>query len=129
MDCPQRDAGPVTGFHHQRLPGYSTLLSGRDPRDPVGFRSDRLQIWYNNTSEPWRDPETHAHRESDECFVVLRGTLIVEVEGERFTIGPREFCCFPAGVFHSVVEVHPPVESLMIRAPSVADKVYRDREG
>jgi hypothetical protein len=28
-------------------------------------------------------------------------------------------------VYHSVVEVFPPVESLMIRAPSVEDKVYR----
>ena len=48
----------------------------------------------------------------------------MEVEGERFTIGPREFCCFPQGIYHSVVEVRPPVESLMIRAPSMDDKVY-----
>lgn len=119
----------MTDVHHRHLPGDSTLLAGRFPPDAVGFCSERLQIWYNNTAEPWRDPEPHAHRQSDECFVVLRGHLVVEVEGERFTVGPREFCCFPAGVFHSVVEVHPPVESLMIRAPSVADKVYRDGEG
>jgi hypothetical protein len=29
---------------------------------------------------------------------VLRGALMVEVEGERMRIGPREMCCFPAGV-------------------------------
>lgn len=66
------------------------------------------------------------HLESDECFIVLRGTLVVEVEGEQYTIGEREFCCFPRGVYHSVVEVHPPVETLMIRAPSINDKVYLD---
>jgi mannose-6-phosphate isomerase-like protein (cupin superfamily) len=65
------------------------------------------------------------HLNSDECFIVLRGSLLVEVEGERVMIGPREFCCFPRGVYHSVVQVFPPVESLMIRAPSVGDKVYR----
>jgi quercetin dioxygenase-like cupin family protein len=55
----------------------------------------------------------------------LKGSIIVEVEGERYTIGEREFCCFPVGVMHSVVEVHPPVESLMLRAPSIEDKVYQ----
>ncbi len=111
-------------FHHERLPDYSTLLSGHTPPNEVGFQSERLQIWYNNTTEPWNDPAPHAHQQSDECFIVLRGTLIVEVEGERFTIGPREFCCFPRGVYHWIVEVHPPVEAFMIRAPSVEDKVY-----
>ena len=66
------------------------------------------------------------HLESDECFIVLRGALVVEVEGEQFIVGEREFCCFPIGIYHSVVEVHPPIETLMIRAPSVNDKVYRD---
>ena len=85
----------MASFHHQMLPDYSTLLMGHTPPDNVGFRSEGLQIWYNNTSEPWRDPIPHAHLESDECFVVLRGPLIVEVEGECYTVGPREFCCFP----------------------------------
>ncbi len=47
-------------------------------------------------------PVPHAHYESDEAFIVFEGSLIVEVEGERFTVGPREFCCFPQGVYHSV---------------------------
>jgi mannose-6-phosphate isomerase-like protein (cupin superfamily) len=115
-------------FHHRKLPEYSTLLSGRVPPDAVGFTSDRLQIWYNNTSGTWADPAPHAHRESDECFIVLRGSLIVEVEGERHLIGPREFCCFPRGVLHCVVVVLPPVETLMIRAPSCEDKYYADVE-
>ncbi len=111
-------------FHHRKLPDYSTLLSGKAPRDEIGFQSEKLQIWYNNTTKGWADPMPHMHRESDEIFIVLQGSIVVEVEGERFTIGPREFCCFPQGVYHSVVEVHPPVESLMIRVPSINDKVY-----
>ncbi len=116
----------MTTFYHKSLPDFSTLLSGRFPRDSFGFQSERLQIWYNNTTTPWADSSPHMHLESDEIFVVLSGVIVVEVEGERFTVGPREFCCFPAGVYHAVVEVQPPVESLMIRAPSVEDKVYAD---
>jgi mannose-6-phosphate isomerase-like protein (cupin superfamily) len=111
-------------FHHFPLPNYSTLLCGRAPRDSVGFQSDALQIWYNNTTKGWKDNGIHKHLESDECFIVLKGQITVEVEGQRFTVGPREFCCFPRGVYHAVIEVQPPVESLMIRAPSVEDKVY-----
>jgi hypothetical protein len=33
--------------------------------DDVGFQSDRLQIWYNNTEEAWVDPLPHAHQERD----------------------------------------------------------------
>lgn len=112
-------------FHHQKLPGFSTLLSGAHPPNEVGFVSEKLQIWYNNTTKEWIDPQPHAHKESDECFIVLKGSLVVDVEGERFTIGPREFCCFPQGVYHSIVKVHLPLESLMIRAPSTKDKIYQ----
>ena len=114
----------VPRFNHRPLPEFSALLSGRQPPDDVGFRSERLQTWYNHTNEGWSDPRTHAHRESDECFIVLAGSLEVEVEGERHTIGPREFCCFPAGIYHRVVAAHTPVETLMLRAPSIEDKVY-----
>jgi mannose-6-phosphate isomerase-like protein (cupin superfamily) len=103
--------------------GRRTLLSGRQPPDSIGFQSDLLQVWYNHTTETWVDPGPHAHQESDECFIVLYGSLVVEVEGERVVIGPGEFCCFPRGLFHAIVEVHPPIETLMIRAPSVDDKV------
>jgi mannose-6-phosphate isomerase-like protein (cupin superfamily) len=115
-------------FHHARLPGHSTLLSGHSPRDEVGFRSNDLQVWYNNTEETWVEtPEPlHCHRKSDEMFIVLRGALHVEVDGVVYRIGQHEFCCFPAGQWHSVVRVETPAETLMIRAPSVDDKVYKE---
>jgi hypothetical protein len=45
----ERRRVPLAQFHHRKFPDYSTLLSGRVPPDDVGFPSDRLQIWYNNT--------------------------------------------------------------------------------
>ena len=117
-------------FHHAKLPNYSTLLSGHTPPNEVGFQSDTLQIWYNNTDQTWIDtPEpSHYHEESDEIFLVLKGTIHVEVDGEVYRVSPREFCSFPAGQWHSVVRVELPAETLMIRAPSINDKVYLKNE-
>jgi hypothetical protein len=57
-------------------------------------------------------------------FWYFKGLLIVEVEGEPVTIGPREFCGFPRGTYHQVVEVHPPIECLILRNSSGSDKRY-----
>jgi mannose-6-phosphate isomerase-like protein (cupin superfamily) len=113
-------------YHHRKLPDNSTLLAGRVPPDGVGFKSERLQIWYNNSQAGWVDPVPHRHLESDECFIVLKGSLLVEVESEPIIVGEREFICFPTGVFHAIIEVYPPIETLMVRAPSAEDKVYRE---
>jgi mannose-6-phosphate isomerase-like protein (cupin superfamily) len=115
----------MTKFHHQKPPNHSDFLAGREPPNPLGFRSDKLQIWYNNTNTPWKDDGLHAHTESDECFVVLKGALIVELEDKRVRVEAGEFCYFPIGLYHAVVEVETPCETLMIRAPSVNDKVYQ----
>lgn len=116
----------MSNFHHRKLPEFSTLLSGPTSPDNVGFRSTRLQIWFNNTDQSWigDGEKPHLHQNSDECFAVLDGSIVVEVEGERFTVGSQEFCCFPAGVYHAIHEVNPPVKMFIIRAPSGADKIY-----
>ena len=94
---------------------------GRAPRGEVGFRSARLQTSYNSTAKPWTT--AFAHKESGECFVVLRGSLAAEVVGETHKIRAGGFCRFPAGVIQ-VVGVETPVCTLTIRAPSTEDKVY-----
>lgn len=110
-------------FHHRQLPEHSALLAGREPSGPVAWQSDRLQLWFNNTDTEWHDDGLHAHQGSDEIFVVLEGRVVVEVDGDRVTIEPGEFCCFPSGVQHAVLETHPPLRTLMFRAPSLDDKV------
>ena len=116
----------MTTYHHRKLPDFSTLISGHSPPNDIGFMSERLQIWYNKTDESWigDGEEPHKHIASDECFIVLEGAMIIEVEGDRFTLNAGEFCCFPAGIYHNIVKIHPPVETLMIRSPSIDDKEY-----
>jgi mannose-6-phosphate isomerase-like protein (cupin superfamily) len=85
----------MTKLHHQRLPAYSALLSGREPPDEIGFKSDKLQIWYNNTDTPWKDNGLHKHLESDEGFIVLKGALIVELENNQCVLLLESFVIFP----------------------------------
>jgi mannose-6-phosphate isomerase-like protein (cupin superfamily) len=117
---------PDRGFHHRPLPPHSSLLSGQRPEGwDVAWRSDRLQVLYNNTTRGWQDDGRHAHGESDEIFIVLEGTVVVDVDGERVEVGPGEFCCFPPGLPHAVIETRPPLRTFMLRAPSVDDKLDR----
>lgn len=74
----------MSKYHHRQLPEFSTLLSGHTPPDELAFKSEKLQIWYNNTQGKWADTAPHYHMESDEIFVVLKGSILVEVDGERF---------------------------------------------
>ncbi len=114
----------MTLFLHRQLPTYSTLLCGRAPRVEYGFRSERLQIWYNHSENSWKDAGPHYHTASDEVFIMLKGRIVVEAEGKRHTLNAREYCGFPAGLAHSVLDAHPPFESLMVRAPSIEDKIH-----
>jgi mannose-6-phosphate isomerase-like protein (cupin superfamily) len=43
----------------------------------------------------------HAHADSDECFVVLEGELVVEIfEGETLRVGAGQLVTIPAGTPH-----------------------------
>ena len=125
-------------FHHRALPPHSALLSGRFTPDDLAFQSDLLQVWFNdNPRDAWtlngrtvrKDPAPHFHTDSDEMFIVLEGALHVAVEGNVVRVARGEFCCFPAGVVHQLVRVEAPYKTLMIRAPSVDDKVVPDGAG
>jgi uncharacterized cupin superfamily protein len=113
-------------FHHRRLPDRSALLSGRAPPGDLACRSESLQVWFNETTKGWADDRAHFHTSSDEMFVVLEGTLVVDVEDTRVRVGAGEFCCFQAGLMHRIVASEPPLRTLMIRAPSLDDKVYAE---
>lgn len=109
------------------LPAASAFLAGRGPVDPaLGIVSDQLQIYYRRGDDLSADERSHAHTVSDEIFIVLSGSVVLEVEGDGdvVVVGPRQSCHFPVGVFHRIVRVTQPLEALVIRAPSADDKVY-----
>jgi mannose-6-phosphate isomerase-like protein (cupin superfamily) len=59
----------------------------------------------------------HHHAEEDELFVVLKGTLVIELRDGTVTLGPGELVVIPKGTEHrpvAVEEVH-----LMLIEPKV----------
>lgn len=70
-------------------------------------------------------PGTHLHTDSDEAYIVLSGTMVLEVAGERVVVATGEVCFIPSGVVDAVVRVETPVQVLVIRAPAAHAKVYR----
>lgn len=99
------------------------LISGRSPTDALSFPSDRLQVIFNDTSTPWQDSVAHAHRESDEIYIVLEGQMVVAVDGELFNVAAGEVLCVPSGTVHQLIRVEVPHRSLVLRSPSVNDKI------
>lgn len=45
----------------------------------------------------------HAHEEEDELFLVVRGTMRIQLEDGEVTLGPGEFVVVPRGVRHNPV--------------------------
>ncbi len=54
-------------------------------------------------SGPTDRPHTYI-QDQDEWVVVLAGAAVLDVEGERVTLGPGEWLFLPSGVPHTVVE-------------------------
>ena len=116
----------MRSFRSRDLPAGSAFLAGRGPVDAqVGVRTERLQVYWRTGDDLRADERSHAHERSEEMFVVLRGSVVVEVEGEEHEVGPRQYGHFPVGLFHRIARVVEPLEALVIRAPSTDDKVYR----
>lgn len=115
-----------SNYLRRSSPREFAVLGGPDLPDELAFRSDNLQVLWNCSDESWADPGQHYHRESDEVFIVLKGTLEVELEKERFTVEAGEVCFLTAGLLHTIYDGHPPTEALVIRALAMQDKVYRD---
>lgn len=42
----------------------------------------------------------HSHPDSDECFLVVEGQLVIEFETGEVTLGPGELLTVPRGLLH-----------------------------
>ncbi len=116
----------MPNYLHRSLPTGLAFLAGPQPLDDLCFRSDRLQIRWTDSDTPWTDPGPHLHRDSDEVYIVLKGSIVLDIDGEQVTVAAGEVCFVPAGVYHAVVAVETPIQDFVIRSPAGQDKVYRD---
>jgi mannose-6-phosphate isomerase-like protein (cupin superfamily) len=103
-------AGTCDGWHLVR----STSLSVIEERMPPGTREVR-----------------HRHAHARQFFYVLSGTLTMEVEGTRHTLGARAGLELPPGTAHQAInESDADVEFIVVSTPpSHGDRITVDPDG
>ncbi|MFQ6074508.1 MAG: cupin domain-containing protein [Candidatus Bathyarchaeia archaeon] len=85
--------------------------------------SERIQIGFNQSDEPWVDDAPHLHTDSEEWYIVLRGSLKIRVGGQVVSVGPREVLGVKANTPHRIIGGEGPIEEFSVRTPSIQDKV------
>lgn len=58
----------------------------------------------------------HAHGKGTECYVCLRGSLSIEIEGKRYSLAPGDFVIVHPGSFHEVQTSGEPFLGLVFTA-------------
>ena len=85
----------------EKLSTFSDYFS---PRTVAQYNNSDIMVVKAKGDFPW-----HEHDETDDFFLVLKGTLIIELRDEAITLGPGEMYIVPKGVEHRTVaneEVH-----------------------
>jgi quercetin dioxygenase-like cupin family protein len=93
-------------------PGHSKTRNRR-LLGPDSFGSNRVEvvlgeIEYGGQADP------HTHSESEQAFLVLEGSALVEIEGKSQIVGAGDFIYLPAGVRHRVETLKGPALKLLI---------------
>ena len=94
------------------------------------FASKVIQVNYQKRpakKELLKNEKRHSHPEPiEEFYLVLRGTLDVEVEEETLTVGERQILCVPPDKCHRVVNLSDDAEFLVFRAPVSTNKTKKE---
>jgi mannose-6-phosphate isomerase-like protein (cupin superfamily) len=54
------------------------------------------------TLEPGQSTQRHYHRETEEIYLVTKGSGELEVDGERLRVRPGDAILIPAGAWHAL---------------------------
>ena len=98
-------------------------IIGTPPAVPEGSRlaSEVIQVNYQRRpakKELLKNEKRHSHPEPiEEFYLVLRGTLEVEVEAEALTVGERQILCVPPDKCHRGIDLSDDAEFLVFRTP------------
>jgi quercetin dioxygenase-like cupin family protein len=67
----------------------------------------------------------HAHANEDETLYVLDGEILVHIDGENHSLGPRGIAVAPRGVPHAFLVKSPTARVLCLQTPGSAETFYR----
>ena len=75
----------------------------------------------------FQGPPPHRHREMHDCFYVIDGTLVFQVDGRRVEAGPGTFVAVPPGVVHTFAnEGAEPARVLNLFSPAGLEAYLRE---
>jgi quercetin dioxygenase-like cupin family protein len=100
--------------------GAGELLTDEEPRR-VQVKADRdeLAVTESRYAEGESGPGAHFHREHSDCFYVLEGRLVFELDGERTEATAGGFVAVPPLVVHAFRNEGPgDARFLNLHAPS-----------
>ncbi len=112
-------APPTDG--HQALWMLNSLLVERATGDDTGGAYTVHEQWIT----PAGNPPPHVHRDEDEAFVVLSGSIEVTVGDATVAVGPGGFAFGPRGVPHTYAVTSDVARLLVISTPSGAERFFR----
>jgi quercetin 2,3-dioxygenase len=70
-------------------------------------------------------PTLHVHYDSDECFYVIAGHLLIQVGEERHDLGPGGFAWLPRQIPHTFANVSDlPVQAVSICVPGGIEEFF-----
>jgi mannose-6-phosphate isomerase-like protein (cupin superfamily) len=89
------------------------------PSDPA--YSTLVDVGFNHQTDVWQDALAHYHTESEEYYLVIQGSLALEVRGQTVFVPAGHLLGVKAGTSHRVVGGQGPIESFSIRMPGNKD--------
>jgi len=90
------------------------------------YNSEYMSLHYSETEKGWTeiDPYLHYHKEAEEYYVSLEGSLTIQVGNSLIKVEPYQLLKVNPKVPHGVVKVKTPFRGFTIRVPiSIDDKV------
>jgi len=90
------------------------------------YNSDFMSMHYNETEKGWTeaDPYLHYHKEAEEYYISLEGSLIIQIDNSFIKLEPHQLLKVNPKIPHGVVNVETPFCGFTIRVPSsFGDKV------
>lgn len=83
-------------------------------------------VLFDSRCPPGGGPPLHRHSREDEHFVVLEGTALFQVDGNRFTLGPGGYALVRRGSVHSFSNPGPePLRMLIVCTPGGIEQPFR----
>jgi quercetin dioxygenase-like cupin family protein len=82
-------------------------------------------LLFEDALEQGKDTPLHRHDHSDETFYMLSGEILLDVDGDRRTIGAGGIAIIPRGIPHAFTVTSSEAKMLCLQTPGGGERFYR----